>query len=129
MTRPICSTLVRLLGRLGYKCRVASSAADAILALEAEPPDLVVTDLHMPGTDGWAVVRHARHHAPPIPVIVLTAYATSETHQEIRRMGSTTYIAKPFANADLVNAVQRAVAQLALDRESASPRHAPEEQP
>ncbi len=125
----LLETLVRLLGRLGYKCRVASSAADAILALEAEPPDLLVTDLHMPGTDGWAVVRHARHHAPPIPVIVLTAYATSETHQEIRRMGSTTYIAKPFANADLVNAVQRAVAQLALDRKSATPRRAPEEQP
>jgi CheY-like chemotaxis protein len=125
----LLETLVRLLGRLGYKCRVASSAADAILALEAEPPDLLVTDLHMPGTDGWAVVRHARHHAPPIPVIVLTAYATSETRQEIRRMGSTTYIAKPFANADLVNAVQRAVAQLALDRKSATPRRAPEEQP
>jgi CheY-like chemotaxis protein len=125
----LLETLVRLLGRLGYKCRVASSAADAILALDAETPDLVVTDLHMPGTDGWAVVRHARRRAPPIPVIVLTAYATSETHQEIRRMGSTTYIAKPFANADLVNAVQRAVAQLALDRESATPRRPPEEQP
>jgi CheY-like chemotaxis protein len=125
----LLETLVRLLGRLGYKCRVASSAADAILALEAEPPDLVVTDLHMPGTDGWAVIRHARHHAPPIPVIVLTAYATSETHQDIRRMDSTTYITKPFANADLVNAVQRAIAQLALDRESATPRRAPEEQP
>ena len=125
----LLETLVRLLGRLGYKCRVASTAADAILALEAEPPDLVVTDLHMPGTDGWAVVRHARHRTPPIPVIVLTAYATSETHQDIRRMGSTTYIAKPFANADLVNAVQRAVAQLASDREVATPRRAPEKQP
>ena len=125
----LLETLVRLLGRLGYKCRVASSAADAILALDAEPPDLVVTDLQMPGTDGWAVVRHARRHVPPIPVIVLTAYATFETHQEIRQMGSTTYIAKPFANADLVSAVQRAVAQLALDRKSATARRAPEEQP
>lgn len=109
----LLDTLVRLLGRRGYKCRVASSGADAILALEAEAPDLVVTDLHMPGTDGLEVVRHARHHVPPIPVIVLTAYATSETHQDIRRMGGTTCIAKPFANADLVNAVQRAVEQLA----------------
>ena len=125
----LLDTLVRLLGRLGYKCRVASSGADAILALEAEASDLVVTDLHMPGTDGWTVVRHARHHDPPIPVIVLTAYATSETHQDIRRMGGTTCIAKPFANADLVNAVQRAVEPLGLNRESATPRFAPEEQP
>ena len=105
----LLDTLVRLLGRLGYKWRAASSGADAILALEAEVPDLVVTDLHMPGTDGWAVVRHARQYCPPIPVIVLTAYATSESHQDIRQMGGTTYIAKPFANADLLNAVQRAV--------------------
>jgi len=97
-------TLVRLLGRLGYNCRAASSSAEAILALEAAGPDLVVTDLLIPETDGWAVVRHARQHRPPIPVIVLTAYPRA-----IRQMDGTTYVTKPFANADLVNAVQRAV--------------------
>ena len=66
--------------------------------MEAETPHLVVPDLHMPGMDGWAVVRRARRHCPQIPVIVLTAYATSETHQDIRQMGGTIYIAKPFAN-------------------------------
>ena len=96
-------TLVRLLGRLGYKCRAASSRADAILALEAGP-DLVVTDLLIPETDGWAIVRHARQHCPPIPVIVLTAYPRA-----IRQMDGTTYVTKPFTSGDLVNAVQHAV--------------------
>jgi two-component system OmpR family response regulator len=97
-------TLVRLLGRLGYKCRAASSGADAILALEAAGPDLVVTSLLIPETDGWAVVRHARKHCPPIPVIVLTAYPRT-----IREMEGTTYVTKPFTSADLEKAVQRAV--------------------
>jgi DNA-binding NtrC family response regulator len=104
----VLDTLVRLLGRQGYTCRVASSAAEAIRAVDAESPDLVVTDLRMPEGDGMAVVRHARQHRPPIPVILMTAYATSQTRQDVSRMGGTTYITKPFANADLLDAVRRA---------------------
>ncbi len=107
----LVDTLVRLLGRQGYTCRVASSGDEGIRAMEAESPDVVVTDLRMPGVDGLAVARHARQHHPPIPVILMTAYATSETHQDVRRMGGTTYITKPFANADLVDAVRQAVEQ------------------
>jgi DNA-binding NtrC family response regulator len=55
-----------------------------------------------------AVARHARQHRPPIPVILMTAYATSETRQDVSRMGGTTYITKQFANADLLEAVRRA---------------------
>lgn len=105
----LVDTLVRLLGRPGYTCRIASSGNDGIRAMEAESPDVVVTDLRMPGVDGLAVARHARQRHPPIPVILMTAYATSETHEDVRRMGGTTYITKPFANADLVDAVRRAV--------------------
>jgi two-component system nitrogen regulation response regulator GlnG len=108
----LLDTLVRLLGRQGYTCRVASSGDEGIRAMEAESPDVVVTDLRMPGMDGLMVARHAQQHCPPIPVIVMTAYTTSETHQDVRRMGGTTYLTKPFANADLVNAVRRAVQHL-----------------
>ncbi len=105
----LLDTLVRLLGRQGYTCCVASSGDEGIRAVEAESPDVVVTDLRMPGLDGLAVARHARQHRPPIPVILMTAYATSEIHQDVSRMGGTTYITKPFANADLVAAVRQAV--------------------
>ena len=106
----LLDTLVRLLGRQGYTCRVASSGDDGIRAMEAESLDLVVTDLRMSdGMDGLAVARHARQHCPPIPVILMTAYATSETHRDVRRMGGATYLTKPFANADLVDAVRQAV--------------------
>ena len=105
----LLDTLVRLLGRQGYTCRVACSGEDGIRAMETEPPDVVVTDLRMPGIDGLTVARHAREHRPPIPVVVMTAYATSEIHQDVRRMGGAIYVTKPFANADFLDAVQRAV--------------------
>lgn len=108
----LLDTLVRLLGRQGYTCRVASSGDEGIRVMEAESPDVVVTDLRMPGMDGLAVARRARQHCPPIPVIVMTGYATSETHQDVRRMEGTTYVRKPFANVDLVNAVLGAVEHL-----------------
>lgn len=108
----LLDTLVRLLGRQGYTCRVASSGDEGIRAMEAESPDVVVTDLRLPGMDGLAVARHAQQHLPPIPVIVMTAYATSETRQDVRRMGGTTYVTKPFANIDLVNAIRGAVEHL-----------------
>jgi CheY-like chemotaxis protein len=59
----LLDTLVRLLRRQGYTCRVARSGDEAIRAVEAELPDVVVTDLRMPG-DGWAVARYARQHCP-----------------------------------------------------------------
>jgi CheY-like chemotaxis protein len=100
-------TVVRLLGRFGYSCLTVSSGAEAMEAIEAESPDLVVTDLHRPGIDGVAVARGARAHSPPIPVVLLTAYPNRVGHPQ--EAGATIHVAKPFANRDLVQAVQRAL--------------------
>lgn len=102
-------TVVRLLGRFGYSCLTASSGAEAMQGIEAESPDLVVTDLHMPGIDGVAVARCARAHSPPIPVVLLTAYPMRVGHAQVQEAGATIHLAKPFANGDLVHAVQRAL--------------------
>ncbi len=102
-------TVVRLLGRLGYSCLTASSGAEAMRAIEAESPDLVVTDLHMSGMDGVAVTHCARAHSPPIPVVLLTAYPIRVGHPQVQEAGATIHLAKPFANRDLVHAVERAL--------------------
>lgn len=104
-------TLVRLLGRFGYTCLTASSADEAIKLMDVESPDLVVTDLRMPGTDGMAVARRAREHVPAIPVVVMTVYHTPETGRRAEEAGATIHLAKPFASADFVSAVQRALAR------------------
>ncbi|HXJ78629.1 MAG TPA: response regulator [Candidatus Methylomirabilis sp.] len=99
-------TLARLLGRSGYTCLTASSGSDGIRAIEVESPDLVVTDLHMPGTDGLAVMRCAREQVPPIPIVLMTAYPTPEAQPEVRPM---ILLAKPFANAQFLGAVRQAL--------------------
>ncbi len=105
----LSETLARLLGRFGHKCLVAASGVEAIGLIDTASPDLVVTDLHMPGLDGIAVARCAREKSPPIPVVLMTAYPTSETRREMRTVGGTIHLAKPFANADMLDAVERAL--------------------
>jgi CheY-like chemotaxis protein len=105
--RDLLEALARLLGRSGYTCLTTASGAEGIGMIESESFDLVVTDLHMPGIDGIAVMRSARTHEPPIPVVLMTAYPPSWTEGQARQAGATIRVAKPFANADLLNAIRQ----------------------
>ena len=105
----LLESLVRFLGRFGYTCLTASSGTEATAFMEVEAPDVVVTDLHMPGIDGVAVTRHARGHCPPIPVVLMTAYPAPEAQRRLRDADGVVHVAKPFRNADLLNAVRRAL--------------------
>jgi DNA-binding response OmpR family regulator len=100
----------RLLQREGHACLQAHSGPDAIRLIDLERPDLVVTDLRLPGTGGLTVARHARSRKPPIPVILITAYDSAQARVAARESGVHDYLAKPFSNAALLDAVQRALA-------------------
>jgi two-component system nitrogen regulation response regulator GlnG len=69
----------------------------------------VVADLRLPGMDGLTVARHARGQAPPIPVILITAYDSPQARTAARESGVGVYPAKPFSNAAFLDAVQRAL--------------------
>jgi CheY-like chemotaxis protein len=99
----------RLIQRLGHACLRAHTGPDAITLIDREDPDLVVTDLRLPGTDGFAVAHHARRHIPPIPVILITAYDSPHARSAARESGAGTYLAKPFSNNAFLEAVQRAL--------------------
>jgi CheY-like chemotaxis protein len=99
----------RLLRRLGHTCLRAHTGSDAVALIDREGPDLVVTDLRLPGTDGLAVARHARQHAPPIAVILITAYDSPQARSAALESGAATYLPKPFSNSAFVDAIQRAL--------------------
>ncbi len=101
----------RLLRRLGYLCLSASTAADALAVIDRERPDLVVTDLRLPGADGFAVIRHAHRQTPPIPAILITAYDSQHARGAAIDSGATAYLAKPFHNSVFIEAVQQALAR------------------
>jgi CheY-like chemotaxis protein len=105
----------RLLLRLGHVSLGAHTGTEALALIDREEPDLVVSDLRLPGADGLAVTRHARRHVPPIPVILITAYDSPESKRAASESGAEVYLAKPFSNAAFLDAVQRVLAPKPTD--------------
>ncbi len=85
----------------GYTVVTASGGEEAIEYLEAQPFDLVITDLVMPTVNGVEVLRGAKRIDPNFPVIVITGYPSVETVTELVRLGAGDYLTKPF-NVDVV---------------------------
>jgi len=104
----------RILGKAGYECLTVSDSLKAMPLLEAERPDVLLTDLKMPGVDGLRLLRQARQVDPQMPVIILTAFATIESAVEAMKEGAFDYVSKPFSVDQLKLAVDRALAQRRL---------------
>lgn len=105
--------LLRLLGlRLrseGFDVVEAPSGAKALSLLEADPPQLLITDLRMAGMDGLALFEAAHRTFPALPVIILTAHGTIPDAVAATRRGVFGYLTKPFEARDLMAEVQRAL--------------------
>jgi CheY-like chemotaxis protein len=78
----------RLLGPIGHRYLGAGGGLQAIELIDRMEPDLLVTDLRLPGVDGLAVARHARARVPPIPVILMSAYDSPWARRSARRRRS-----------------------------------------
>jgi DNA-binding response OmpR family regulator len=105
----------RVLRRAGYLSLRAHTGLEAISLIDRERPELVVTDLRLPGADGLAVARHARAQVPAIPVILITAYDSEHIRQAARESGVDVYLAKPFSNAAFLEAVHRVLPSSSVD--------------
>ena len=100
-----------LLSSCGAEVRVAASAAQAIELLARWQADIVVTDIGMPGDDGYALLAKIdgrRGDLGRIPVIALTAYATTEDRVRLLAAGFHLHIAKPIEPAELIAGVANA---------------------
>jgi DNA-binding NtrC family response regulator len=96
----------------GFKVVTASGAADALALLSFTPVDLVLTDLKMPGLSGLDLVRHVRENLKDTEIVVITGYATIGGAVEALRSGAEDYLAKPFTDEELREAVERALRKL-----------------
>src|SRR5262249_58405478 len=93
----------------GWACRAVTGGRRALAMLESERPDLLITDLRMPGADGMELLQRAHKLDAALPVIVITAFATVESAVAAVRQGAFDYLAKPFSVDQLRVAVDRAV--------------------
>ena len=102
----LAQALSALLGHAGYTCSVCTDGAKAYDAVLKESPDLVLTDLRMPGRSGMDLLKRVRSANPMLPVILLTAFATVDLAVEAMREGATDFLAKPFLPEELLTKIR-----------------------
>lgn len=96
--------LMDILGKVGYKVRLAHNGQLALMAVEKEPPDLILLDIMMPGMDGYEVCEHlkANEQTRDIPVIFLSALSGIFDKVNAFNVGGVDYIPKPFQEAEVL---------------------------
>lgn len=111
-------SLKRVFLREGYEIIAAGSAEDALQVIEKNSPDLVITDILLPGMTGIELMKRCREIYPEQPVIVMTAYASLETAVEALRAGAYDYVVKPVMHEEIKRIVKNALRERALRAES-----------
>ena len=101
--------LQRNLTHCGYEVLTAHSVAEAVAQLDKTSVDLVITDLKMPGASGLELVRHVRQRFQDSAVMMITGYATIEGAVQAVKDGAEEYLAKPFTQDELLEAVGNAM--------------------
>jgi CheY-like chemotaxis protein len=96
---------VLLLQQYGAHVTGACSANEAVAAFERDVPDIVISDIAMPGEDGYSLIHRLRAAGYGARALALTAYAGSEDRKRILAAGYDAYLTKPIAGAELVGAV------------------------
>lgn len=113
--------LQEVLEEAGYETVLAADgrAALALLQLDHESLDLLITDVQMPMMKGDELLRAARGRRAEVPVIVITAFGSVEQAVEMVKAGAFQYITKPFKTADLLATIEQALERSAPQREQA----------
>jgi len=94
----------------GYTCHAFSGGEEALAALaRLGPVDVVLTDLRMPGLDGFGLLNRLRRVDPALPVIILTAFGSVGNAVEAVKAGAFDYLEKPFDRDRLLQTIEKAV--------------------
>ncbi|MBZ4415412.1 response regulator transcription factor [Myxococcus sp. RHSTA-1-4] len=108
--------LLRALKRRGYDVvdapdgpELIRAIVEGLMAKETQIPDLIVTDVRMPGFSGLEVLARLRREGWTTPVILITAFGDAKLHEEAAQLGAACVLNKPFAMEDLCEAVEALV--------------------
>ncbi|HKU38543.1 MAG TPA: sigma-54 dependent transcriptional regulator [Polyangiales bacterium] len=110
--------LAELLREEGYQVETAADGFKALPKLEEFAPDLLLTDLKMPGMDGIALMRKARQMDPDIVAVVMTAFGAVDTAVSAMRQGAADYLTKPINLDELTISIERALERRRLARDA-----------
>jgi len=112
-----------LLAKSGHRVSTAATAAAALRRVGEGDVDLVLTDLRLGAESGMDVLRGVKDAAPGTEVVVITAFATTETAIQAMKLGAYDYVLKPFKVDELRLVVEKALEHRALLQENRVLRH------
>ncbi|MCC8953213.1 response regulator [Bradyrhizobium sp. Pear77] len=101
--------LAGLIRSLGYDVRVFASAEAFLASAELGRFSCTITDIQMPGMNGFELKRELALRRESIPVIMITARAEPDLEEEAKSSGTTCFLRKPFDAATLVGCLERAI--------------------
>jgi two-component system nitrogen regulation response regulator GlnG len=112
----------KALTREGIQFKTFSQASDALAELDTAPPQVLVSDIRMPGTSGLELLQAVKQRCPALPVIVMTAYSDLESAVAAFQGGAFEYLPKPFDVDQAVDLIRRAMEESSredIDEEAA----------
>jgi nitrogen regulation protein NR(I) len=110
----IVMTLRRVLAEEGHEVMVEKRGDTGLANAKANPFDVILTDMKLPGVGGMELVRELHAVKPRLPIILMTAHGTTETAIEATKAGAYDYLVKPFEIPELLELVDKAIASCRL---------------
>jgi chemotaxis protein histidine kinase CheA/CheY-like chemotaxis protein len=97
-----------VLERNNYETKLANDGTDAVVAIESQDFDIIITDLEMPQMHGFDLIEKIRsqEHFDEIPIVILTGKAAKENKEKGLKLGANAYIIKPFKENDLLKTLE-----------------------
>lgn len=111
-SRTMRDMLMLALTQAGFRVVQAVDGVHGLEVLQAEKPDVIITDINMPKMDGFQVIEAVRADDAnrAIPILVLTTESDATKKERARSAGATGWIVKPFSPEKLVSAIRRVAA-------------------
>ena len=101
----------------GYETLAAADGREGLQVALDQKPDLIITDLRMPGLDGIEVLQGLCDAGHDIPVILMTLHGSEDLVVQAFRLGAKDYVIKPFDVEEMLAAIDRALTEQRLRRE------------
>jgi two-component system, NtrC family, response regulator PilR len=116
--RSMRDLLAIMLKKEGYQIHLAENGKTALNSINKNVFDLVISDIRLPDIDGIEILKHIKKVSPETDVILITAYASTETAVKAVKMGAADYIYKPFDIDEMRIIIQRCISKRKLEQEN-----------
>lgn len=113
-----CRVMQRNCDNAGYACQVFQNARDCLAVFNKQGADVIITDLRMPGMNGFELLSEIRKADADVPVLVMTGYSSVENAVEAMKRGASDFIKKPFDFTELRLLVERTLKAARLRNEN-----------